>query len=141
MLAFEVRFPAGQYHATPWDHQVNEGIVEWPPSPWRILRALISTWYHKSQEDVDETTVRSLVGTLSSSLPRFNLPAATLGHTRHYMPLFSGKTTKVFDAFASVEDYTPLLVIWQDVDLTERKEQQWKCFLDGWAILGGPSHG
>lgn len=136
MLAFEVRFPAGQYHATPWDHQVNEGIVEWPPSPWRILRALISTWYHKSQEDVDEETIRSLVRTLSSSLPKFNLPAATLGHTRHYMPLFSGKTTKVFDAFASVEDDKQLLVIWQDVDLTESERAAMEVLLGRMGYLG-----
>lgn len=136
MLAFEVRFPAGQYHATPWDHQVNEGIVEWPPSPWRILRALISTWYHKSQEDVDEATVRSLVGTLGSSLPRFNLPAATLGHTRHYMPLFSGKTTKVFDAFASIEDDKQLLVIWQDVDLAENERAAMDVLLRRMGYLG-----
>ena len=39
-----VKFPLGRYHATPWDASVNEGRVEWPPSPWRILRALVSTF-------------------------------------------------------------------------------------------------
>jgi CRISPR-associated protein Csb2 len=36
-----LRFPGGRYHATPWGHHVNEGQVEWPPSPWRLLRALM----------------------------------------------------------------------------------------------------
>jgi CRISPR-associated protein Csb2 len=38
-------FPAGRYHANPWDRAVNEGATEWPPSPWRILRALVATWH------------------------------------------------------------------------------------------------
>ena len=42
-LAF--RFPLGRYHANPWDRAVNEGATEWPPSPWRILRALVATWH------------------------------------------------------------------------------------------------
>ena len=40
-----IRFPLGRYHATPWDRSVNEGATEWPPSPWRLLRALVATWY------------------------------------------------------------------------------------------------
>jgi len=43
MPLIELRFPAGRYHATPWGSHVNEGAVEWPPSPWRLLRALIAT--------------------------------------------------------------------------------------------------
>ena len=39
-----IRFPLGRYHATPWDRSVNEGAVEWPPSPWRLLRALVASY-------------------------------------------------------------------------------------------------
>ena len=38
-------FPGGRYHATPWGSHVNEGLVEWPPSPWRLLRPFIATAY------------------------------------------------------------------------------------------------
>src|SRR6266508_6988675 len=44
-VVLAVRFPLGRYHATAWDRSVNEGAVEWPPSPWRLLRALVATWY------------------------------------------------------------------------------------------------
>ena len=60
MTVLELRFPAGRYHATPWGRHVNEGAVEWPPSPWRIVRALIATWYLKAR-DIPEATIRSLV--------------------------------------------------------------------------------
>ena len=39
MLLIEIHSPAGRFHATPWGRHVNEGAVEWPPSPWRFLRA------------------------------------------------------------------------------------------------------
>src|SRR5437867_3663314 len=42
-----LRFPGRRYHATPWGHHVNEGLIEWPPSPWRLLRALLATGYTK----------------------------------------------------------------------------------------------
>ena len=56
MVAIGIRFTAGRYSATPWGHQVNEGLIEWPPSPWRLLRALVAVWHRTlpeaRQEDV-----------------------------------------------------------------------------------------
>lgn len=135
MLIIEVAFHAGKYHATPWDRQVNEGAVEWPPSPWRILRALISTWYHKMQGEIDEETIYHIILKLSS-LPSFFLPSATLGHTRHYMPLFSGKTTKVFDTFVAVEENKELLIIWHDIDLNDSEKAAIKILLSRTEYLG-----
>ena len=115
MPTIELRFPAGRYHATPWGRHVNEGAVEWPPSPWRILRGLIATWYLKTtREEVSEPMMRNLVGTLVDHLVTFQLPSASLGHTRHYMPVIEGcnqKTTKVFDTFIHVAG--PLRMKWE----------------------------
>lgn len=118
MTILEISFPAGRYHATPWGRHVNEGAVEWPPSPWRILRALIATWYLKAKE-IPEPTVRSLVEKLSP-LPRFCLPRAGTSHTRHYMPYNEGKsekTTKVYDTFIQLEEGSAIFVAW-DSELT-----------------------
>jgi CRISPR-associated protein Csb2 len=113
MPIVELRFPAGRLHATPWGRHVNEGAVEWPPSPWRILRALLAAWHLKAKADVDEQVVRELLHALASKPPVFQLPAASLGHTRHYMPMIEGrnqKTTKVFDAFIHLSG--PLRIAW-----------------------------
>jgi CRISPR-associated protein Csb2 len=103
MLNIELRFPAGRFHATPWGRHVNEGAVEWPPSPWRFLRALIATWHLKDRAgSIDEPMLRALIAKLASVLPVYQLPRATPGHTRHYMPINEGKNekrTKVFDTF------------------------------------------
>jgi CRISPR-associated protein Csb2 len=47
MLVVELRFLTGRYHATPWGRNVNEGATEWPPSPYRLVRALIDIWKRK----------------------------------------------------------------------------------------------
>lgn len=130
-----MKFLAGKYHATPWDRQVNEGAVEWPPSPWRILRSLISTWYHKSKDEIDENTVRRIVETLSA-LPVFSLPQASQGHTRHYMPLYEEATTLVFDTFAAIESESRLLVMWPDIDLSEDERSALSMLLSRMGYLG-----
>jgi CRISPR-associated protein Csb2 len=113
MPIIEFHFPAGRLHATPWGRHVNEGAVEWPPSPWRLLRALVATWHLKAKTEVTEPAVRELMQTLASKPPVFQLPQASLGHTRHYMPVIERKTekkTKVFDAFIHLSG--PLRIAW-----------------------------
>jgi CRISPR-associated protein Csb2 len=122
MPIIELRFPAGRLHATPWGRHVNEGAVEWPPSPWRILRALLATWYLKATADVPEPIMRELVLALASKPPVFQLPPASLGHTRHFMPdnasyhkeggqkTFGPGKDKVFDAFIHLGG--PLRIAW-----------------------------
>lgn len=109
MATLLLRFPGGRYHATPGGHHVNEGLVEWPPSPWRLLRALIACGYSTQQWEEVPPEGRRLVEALSSVLPEYRLPRAALGHSRHYMPigkLADGReqTTLVLDTFADVGD-------------------------------------
>jgi len=134
MLAIEIGFPAGKYHATPWNRQVNEGAVEWPPSPWRILRALISTWYHKLQTEIDEDTIRKIIEKLSA-YPHYILPKASLGHTRHYMPLYK-KTTMVIDTFAVIDSESRLLIEWPQTDLSDEERSALSKLLDRIGYLG-----
>ena len=42
-------FPWGRYHANPWGRHVNEGAVELPPSPWRLLRAVRDVAHPRSR--------------------------------------------------------------------------------------------
>lgn len=124
MWVLDLRFLAGRYHATPWDRHVNEGAVEWPPAPWRICRALYATFYGRAPE-LSEDVVRSLLHKLSSQLPVFRLPRASVAHTRHYMPIgldkksYQDKTTKVFDTFVALEIGETLTVGWPSVEFED----------------------
>ena len=122
MPTMKLQFPGGRYHATPWGHHVNEGMIEWPPSPWRLLRALIATGYAKLHWPEIPEEGRRLIESLAGVLPEYLLPAASSAHSRHYMPLGKiekgqEKTTLVFDTWANVGDGEILV--------------RWNCNLDG----------
>ena len=139
MTVLELRFPAGRYHATPWGRHVNEGAIEWPPSPWRIVRALIATWYLKARrnEEIPERVIHALADALTE-LPVFRLPRANTAHTRHYMPYNEGKnkkTTKVFDTFVQIAENEAVLVAW-NVDLPPKQLAALKTLANRLGYLG-----
>jgi CRISPR-associated protein Csb2 len=128
VIGLRIRFELGRFHATPWGSNVNDATVEWPPSPWRLLRALYSVGRTHTEmaprvDDLD----RALASLASVKPPVFELPAAITAHTRHYMPVSGGKpvpspnsrgekTAKILDGFLALRPETPL-VAWWDTDL------------------------
>lgn len=141
MLGIELQFPGGRYHGTPWGQHVNEGAVEWPPSPWRILRALVATWYAKAATEIPKSTLEALVDTLSREHPRYVLPPATASHTRHYMPIGQLKdgverTAKVFDTFVHVGPHATLSVVWSNTTLPPEQATALQLLLSRMGYLG-----
>lgn len=119
MVGLELRFELGRYHATPWGSHVNDAQTEWPPSPWRLIRAL----YSSSRTNVGlaserEALDRALQTLVDAPPPKYELPAAFAAHTRHYMPQSSYSvmrttdTAKVLDAFMAVDPRTKLTAWW-----------------------------
>lgn len=122
-----LQFPVGRYHATPWGHHVNEGLIEWPPSPWRLLRALLAIGYATLHWPSDRPPLegRSLIEKLASLLPVYSLPKTVGAHSRHYMPMARFKngreeTTLVFDTWARI---TGDVVVSWDVELTAQETE------------------
>ena len=137
MTAFTIRFLAGRFHATQWGRHVNEGVPEWPPSPWRILRSLIAAWKAKCP-DIDEPMAKTILQKLAD-LPDFALPPATVSHTRHYMPCdknHPGHTTLVFDTFVAVPSTSDLLVCWPEANLTREERATVSAWLASISYLG-----
>ena len=100
MIALAFTLLAGRYHATAWDHHVNEGTVEWPPSPWRLLRALVAASYRLGPE-IERRRLEAVLERLTVP-PVYYLPPVAPGHLRHYMPIEGSNPTRVFDAFLAV---------------------------------------
>jgi CRISPR-associated protein Csb2 len=123
MVSLKVTFLAGRYHATPWGRNVNEGVVEWPPSPWRILRALVSSWKRCCPE-LDAGRLSRILRVLAAP-PVFLLPRASVGHTRHFMPNASAgvfapeSRDRVFDPFVAVSREDVVSVVWPDAELSQ----------------------
>lgn len=143
MIAIGLKFLAGRYHATPWGRHVNEGTVEWPPSPWRMLRALVATW-KRTQPDLPESDVKPILETLAAEAPEFVLPPASTGHTRHYMPWHKGwkpeepdkAKTLVFDTFIAVSREATLLIRWPNASLVDAQRDTLSRILGNVNTLG-----
>lgn len=119
-LRLSLSFDLGRYHSTPWGSHVNEGEVEWPPSPWRIVRALYAV--SRERVDLEPATAaidRALVALVAAPPPRYVLPPAVPAHTRHYMPSrkwspsASGETDLVLDGFRAIDPNASLEVWWR----------------------------
>lgn len=137
MTSISIRFLAGRFHASQWGRHVNEGVPEWPPSPWRVLRCLIATWKTKCPKISDELAA-AILGKLADS-PEFALPDASLGHTRHYMPWdknHPGHATLVFDTFVVVPKTSEVLVYWPNADLSTEEQSALSTWLEHVAYLG-----
>lgn len=135
-LVIRQEFPLGRYHATPWRQSVFEDRRgEWPPSPWRLLRALAARWFQYSRETGlrDSAVIEALLQRLGGALPRFHVPG--LGERgpaiRQYQPtaefawsdpkkgsgaLKQAKTTLVPDQY-QIACPEPVYWVWPDVDL------------------------
>lgn len=113
-------FPLGRYHATPWDRHVNEGAVDLPPSPWRLLRTLYAVWKIR-HPDLPAEVVEPLLADLAEP-PLLWVPAHTIAHTRHYYPDAQTGTDRTLDSFAVFGTDDRLAVQWgTDLDPGRRR--------------------
>lgn len=130
MTAIEVEFTAGRYHANPWGRHVNEGAVEWPPSPWRFLRALLAVW--RQDGSLKEEVVRRLMSKLAAA-PSFHLAPTTTGHLRHFVP-HGEERRLMLDPFVVCEQ--AIVLTWPGLDLMGEERQALDAMVDRLTYLG-----
>jgi CRISPR-associated protein Csb2 len=138
MTTIRLSFPAGRYHATPWGRHVNEGVTEWPPSPYRLLRALYDVWKRKCSE-LPAPEVEEVLQGLASTLPRFQLPPVTATHTRSYLSSNAPDPTDknlVFDSFLAVRRSESCYVSWDDLNLSAESRETLSRLLENLNYLG-----
>ena len=138
MLTIELVFPSGRFHATPWGRHVNEGVPEWPPSPYRLIRALYNVWKRK-RPDWPQSRVEPLLAALAESPPRFCLPPANSAHTRSFLSQNLTDSTKrqlIFDGFVAVDPESSVLLVWPETTLARAgRGGPWRAALSG-QLLG-----
>lgn len=134
-----IRLLWGRFHANPWNRSNNEGATEWPPSPWRLLRALYSSW-KVSHPDLPAESVMAVLGALSEP-PLFVLPPYRESHLRHYMPGsrhlegVSSETAKTLDSFVVTARNAVLWSEWE-CDLTPSERDVLQLLCEGVRYLG-----
>ena len=89
MLTLRLTFPWGRYYAHPWGQnpaRITE--AEWPPSPWRLLRAIAAAWFQANPGCKPSADLILTLEVLGRELPAFVLPKVSFSRSVHYQPYF-----------------------------------------------------
>ena len=90
MLTLRLTFPWGRYYAHPWGQNSSRLTeAEWPPSPWRLLRAVAAAWFQANPGREASSELIQTLETLGRELPTFVLPKVSFSRTIHYQPYFN----------------------------------------------------
>lgn len=119
-VVIRMEFGPWGYHATPWGHYVNEGIPEFPPSPYRLMRALVDVW-KRGRPDWPEERVIPILSVLSSELPVFSVPPYSMHSVPIYQDTNSGNPLDgalVYDSFVMMNRGDAVFVKWECVSLS-----------------------
>jgi CRISPR-associated protein Csb2 len=127
MTTIQITFPWGRYYAHPWGiNPTRLREPEWPPSPWRLLRALASAWFRAHPGQAPSADCIALVETLGRELPDIWTGKVSFSHTVHWQPNYgaadkdaradaSYKNTRHENHFAAVA--SPVFFRWQEINL------------------------
>jgi CRISPR-associated protein Csb2 len=96
-IVIEVELLAGRYHAHLWgESQFGMAGPEWPPSPWRLLRAIASAWFSAGPRLSSEPDRDALLETLGGADPPVMwLPKTSFYELRYYQPVRMGGSDRV----------------------------------------------
>ena len=97
MLVIEIELLNRCYAACPWDTAHVEGIVEYPPSPWRIYRTIYAGYFLalSAGKNLKPSELETIIWVLSKTLPSYYLPASTYVQTRTHRPDLSNDLSLV----------------------------------------------
>ena len=145
---------SGRYGATPWDRSEFEGQVEYPPSPWRLLRAVLhGAFLLSAQRDQLPDGVAELVVALATHQPSYHLPFGEYGQIRGFRPVYGceavpplatglngyshskGKRRSFIDSYLQLGAGSAIHVQWP-VDLTSEQRNLLSDSLAGLSYLG-----
>lgn len=134
-LYLRQEFPLGRFHATRWKQGAyGDPYGEWPPSPWRFLRALANRWFQWSREtgDIDKERLMRLLQSLSCQVPEFYItPHSWRGEPiKQYQPTQvtwtnaskkasaykKPKSSLIEDHYRLIPPQTSIYWLWENLD-------------------------
>lgn len=140
-LIIEQTFPLGRFHATRWrQNPFEDSFGEFPPSPYRLLRALTARWFQYARETGDDDTNKrdELLQKIAGELPSFALPEFTWGgqSLKQYIPFKvewtakgaadaaykKAQTTLVEDHYRLLPPDALLFWRWENLDLRDEQK-------------------
>lgn len=128
-IVVQVTLLSGRYHAHPWGQaQHAMGGPEWPPSPWRLLRAIAACWFDAAEPPCSAEVRDGILNALGrAGAPRIWVPKASFSEIPFYQPVTVAKP-KGREINARVLHYDHFVVLAApdvyfafDTDLTEEQ--------------------
>jgi CRISPR-associated protein Csb2 len=136
-LVLRQSFPLGRFHATPWRiNPFDDPYGEWPPSPWRLTRAVVARWYQWRREEAGtwpEDELQNLIRALCTSDYCFYLPEQARQSVilRQYQPVEFGWNPATKKA-AGVRSYGTSLTQDNAWCISPNESLFWFVEGDGW---------
>jgi len=146
MLTLRLTFLWGRYYAHPWGlNPVRLREAEWPPSPWRLLRALAAGWFRAHGGRAPTVEFLALLVSLGEELPEIAVGPVAFSHTIHWQPNFGAadkddkaagtyKRTRHENHFAATA--SPVIFRWTNVALSEEQRSLLDAILSHISYLG-----
>jgi CRISPR-associated protein Csb2 len=134
-----MRFQSGRYRATPWGRDIRVGQVEFPPSPWRLLRALHAVWQTRAPE-LEQATAHALLGRLAEA-PTYFVPPHAITQARRRNPNSTSPSetpsvARTLEAYVALGRDTELGARWP-FDLSAGEHQAFSRLAESLPHLGG----
>ena len=122
MFALIFEFPTNRYQATLWQPLIDEAIVPWPPEPWQILHALVSSYkYEGNSTDQQKGNLDTLISYLVENLPSYRLPKAVAHKcTNNYASPREKKENLISNAFLQLPKGERLVAVWPELELNPK---------------------
>jgi len=142
MIHIKVLFHTNQYQACAWGNHHSEGVIDWPPAPFRILRSLVAGQYNVELSEKHLPTFKTVLHKLAAVLPSYTLPPIAYIQHRSPRPQVNPKTAKVepgktlYSAGMLMSSTENELYIHWPVDLSEVEELVLTLCLEGITYFG-----
>jgi CRISPR-associated protein Csb2 len=146
MTTIQLTFPWGRYYAHPWGiNPTRLREPEWPPSPWRLLRALVSAWFRAHPGQVPDAHCITLIESLGRELPEIGTGKVSFGHTVHWQPNYgaAGKEDKADASYKNTRHENHFAAVpgavffrWRTVELTPEQHRTLETLLSELSYFG-----
>ena len=129
MITVKLTFPSGRYTPAQRRHNGRDATLEWPPSPWALLKALTEAW-HRSLPTVSPEAFASILEALARTPPCFRLPHATPE------PHSSSRSDGNLSDLETLRVKGLMIVCWPETGLSSEQHEAFQRILPHWTQLG-----
>lgn len=145
-MIIAIKLLLNQYQANAWHHAHCEGVIDWPPAPWRILRAIVAGSYNVNLPRQHQNTLKQLLHKMAQVQPCYHLPKGSYIQYRSPRPqvdkqakIKPGKTLYAAGLLMAQSNQTqnyPTIFVQYDIELSEIEDLVLRLIMGGITYLG-----